>query len=771
VRTAAHSFLRASCTLSRSSFSSLRFRLSLLLAAVVLPGLALHVHAALQDRDSAFLGVESQTADLVRSLAHEQEQIARGVHELLTALSMTPVVRSSAAPECSSLIEALLVRHPRYTSLGIHAPDGSVLCGAPNPASWPLVESAHRTALQTGEFAIGEYTSGAGVVAPGVAFAMPIVGGDGEFSATLTLLLGLDWSDRLTPSPHGPAEGSLQVVDQTGMIRIRYPEPEGWLDTRLPVGTTLRHPRSTSFRLHWTHPVEGLERTYAFHRLPSDDSAPVFVAVGLPTEPALAQANRELTRSILFLSGLLLLAVGLGWRLGTRFILRPVHSLLTATRRLAGGEVSARAAVEPTEGELAELAESFNEMAESLEQRTAEMEETLSALQRSDERYRTLIEATSAMVWSTSAEGTFERDQPGWQAFTGQSLEEMRGWGWLDVVHPGERDRVAATWKVALRSRSAYQQELRIRRHDGEYREMLVRAVPVLDEKGRAREWIGVHTDVTERNRAELERAALLEREREARSEAEAANRSKSDFLAVISHELRTPLTSIISYAELMDTGEGETLTLRQREFIERISASAWHLTGLVEQILEFTRLEAGRVSVHLTQVDVSALVVSVIEELKPPAFEKSLAMTAVVPRHPILIRTDQGKLRQILINLISNAIKFTKEGGVWVELQEMVSQVRLRVHDSGSGIAPEHIGKIWNTFWQVESPLTRRAGGTGLGLTIVRRLALLLGGEVMVSSVLHEGSTFTVLLPRQQSGKAGEARETRLVLREAPLN
>jgi two-component system, NtrC family, sensor kinase len=254
--------------------------------------------------------------------------------------------------------------------------------------------------------------------------------------------------------------------------------------------------------------------------------------------------------------------------------------------------------------------------------------------------------------------------------------------------------------------------------------------------------------------------AALAEERRrveQARRQAEHASQSKSDFLAVMSHELKTPLASIISYAELMETDMEAPLGAKQGEFLDRITSSAWHLTGLVEQILEFTRLEAGRVGVHLAPVDIAPVILAAVEEAKPLASAKGLALIAALPDGPIHVRTDQGKLRQILNNLLSNGIKFTHCGVVRVEVTESESHVRIDVHDSGAGIAPENLARIWNTFWQAENPLTRRAGGTGLGLTIVRRLTQLLGGEVLVSSVVDAGSTFTVLLPRHFAKDGGE--------------
>src|SRR4051794_31215898 len=164
-----------------------------------------------------------------------------------------------------------------------------------------------------------------------------------------------------------------------------------------------------------------------------------------------------------------------------------------------------------------------------------ELRQAEEGLRHGEERYRSLVEATTAIVWNTPASGEFESEQPGWSAFTGQSFDELRGWGWLDAVHPEDRPETARVWTEAVATRSLYQVEHRLRRHDGAYRYMLVRAVPILSEGRTICEWVGVHTDIDAQKKAE---AAL----REAKEAAEAATRAKGEFLANMSHEIRTPM-------------------------------------------------------------------------------------------------------------------------------------------------------------------------------------------------------------------------------------
>jgi PAS domain S-box-containing protein len=226
------------------------------------------------------------------------------------------------------------------------------------------------------------------------------------------------------------------------------------------------------------------------------------------------------------------------------------------------------------------------------------------------------------------------------------------------------------------------------------------------------------------------------------------ANQAKSDFLAVMSHELRTPLTAIMGYAELIADGLSGPVTELQHNQIKRIDASAQHLLHLIEQILSFARVEAGREEVRIESCDARVIAEEVAMLVHPTATKKGLRLIVHAPTPTVPFRTDPGKLRQILINLLSNAVKFTERGEVGISLDREAGEIILRVWDTGIGVAPEHLDRIFDPFWQVEQPRTRRSGGTGLGLSVTRHLARLLGGDVYVTSQLGEGSRFTVRLP-----------------------
>jgi signal transduction histidine kinase len=216
-----------------------------------------------------------------------------------------------------------------------------------------------------------------------------------------------------------------------------------------------------------------------------------------------------------------------------------------------------------------------------------------------------------------------------------------------------------------------------------------------------------------------------------------------------MSHELRTPLTAVIGYADLLASETSGQLSPKQAEQVGRIRASAWHLVSIIDEILTFARVEAGREQVRRERLDAVEIARAACELLEPQARARGLELHADIPPGPLWIRSDPGKLRQILLNLLGNAVKFTDEGGVFLTVSpEGDDGLAFSVRDTGPGIPPEHVERIFEPFTQADQSATRLKGGTGLGLAVSRSLARLLGGDVTVESTLGVGSTFTLRLP-----------------------
>jgi signal transduction histidine kinase len=248
----------------------------------------------------------------------------------------------------------------------------------------------------------------------------------------------------------------------------------------------------------------------------------------------------------------------------------------------------------------------------------------------------------------------------------------------------------------------------------------------------------------------------------EARSEAERANNSKTDFLAVMSHELRTPLTAIMGYEELLSDGITGPVTELQRQQLGRINASARHLLGLIDEILTFARVDIGRERVRWESMSVNHTLGDAAALVEPMAAAKDIRFIVELLEEDQAIQTDGTKLRQMLVNLLSNGIKFTDKGEVRVSCLVNEGMLEVRISDTGVGIAAENVENVFEPFWQAEQTATRKTGGTGLGLSVTRKLARLLGGDVTVASRQGSGTTFLLRLPmKAPAGETVRRRDT----------
>ena len=245
--------------------------------------------------------------------------------------------------------------------------------------------------------------------------------------------------------------------------------------------------------------------------------------------------------------------------------------------------------------------------------------------------------------------------------------------------------------------------------------------------------------DITERRRAEQHERQLIRE-----------NEGKANLLAVVSHDLRTPLTAIIGYAELLEIGVPEALPAGAQQSVQRIRTAARHLLYLLNELLSFARLDGGRDELRTEAVDLRDLAGDVVAVMQPLADAHGLGLRVRVPNEPVIVDTDPDKFRQILLNLVGNAVKYTHEGEVELEISHgEEGHAIARVRDTGVGIADEHLPRIFEPFWQVDPTQRNRHGGTGLGLSVVQRLVGMLSGTIHVASVPGAGSTFTVTLPR----------------------
>ena len=358
------------------------------------------------------------------------------------------------------------------------------------------------------------------------------------------------------------------------------------------------------------------------------------------------------------------------------------------------------------------------------------LQDRLWQVAESEERYRVLVEATTQAV--------VQRDGQGRITFASEGFAALLGAKPLDLIGSTLTPQVLERGPVQVRPDGVRQVEERLVPVDGTPRWFSFVELPAAGTEG-GPNWLRAGSDVTEH----VEAVRSLD---EARSRAEAANVAKSRFLATVSHEFRTPLNGILGMADLLlDT----RLDPEQRTYVEALRTSGKALLTLVDGILDFSRIEAGRLDIAAEPFDAALLVEGVVELLAPRAQDKGLEIALDIADDLVALRVgDADRVRQILLNLAGNAVKFTQHGGVGVSLTREGEGIALTIEDTGPGMAEDRIPILFEEFEQGDGSASRRHEGTGLGLAITRRLVERMGGTIEARSTLGRGSTFRVVLP-----------------------
>ncbi|RYZ62294.1 MAG: PAS domain-containing sensor histidine kinase, partial [Proteobacteria bacterium] len=359
----------------------------------------------------------------------------------------------------------------------------------------------------------------------------------------------------------------------------------------------------------------------------------------------------------------------------------------------------------------------------------------------------TLADNIPQLAWMADPSGDIFWYNKRWFDYTGTTAEEMQDWGGMKVHHPEHATRVMERYKRQIADGDVWEDTFPLRGVDGTYRWFLSQAVPIRDGEGQILRWFGTNTDVTRQRAAEQE----LEAAKEA---AEGANRAKSQFIANMSHELRTPLSAVIGYAEMLeeeveDLGEEHLLS-----DLRKIEGNARHLLSLINNVLDLSKIEAERMEIYAETIEVTTVLDEVVSTVGSLMAKKNNRLELDVQGELGEAHTDQVKLRQCLINLLSNASKFAEDGVVTLRASRMSDGGRdwlsFEVEDTGIGMTQEQIEKLFERFSQADSSTTRKFGGTGLGLAITRAFCHLLGGDIGVRSEVGKGSIFTIRIPAE---------------------
>lgn len=374
-------------------------------------------------------------------------------------------------------------------------------------------------------------------------------------------------------------------------------------------------------------------------------------------------------------------------------------------------------------------------------------------LRASERNFRALANSIPQLAWMAEPNGWISWYNERWFEYTGTTIEEMQGWGWRKVHHPDHVDRVVERIRHAFETGQNWEDTFPLRSKTGQYRWFLSRAVPIRDARGNVVRWFGTNTDITESIEAAAERERLLEREREARAELERVTESRERLMRGFSHDLKNPLGAADGHAQLLEAGYAGDITEAQHDSVLQIRRSIRSALGLIEDLLQLAKTEAGHLDVQRKPIDLRETVRDVADAFRPQCQAKGLAMDVQLPDDFPPIESDAARVRQVVGNLVSNAIKYTPAGSVAIRLGVRNNPasprpgpcVAVDVADTGPGIPESKRHLLFQEFVRLE-PQT--ATGAGIGLTISRRIARALGGDITVESEAGRGTTFTLWLP-----------------------
>jgi PAS domain S-box-containing protein len=355
-------------------------------------------------------------------------------------------------------------------------------------------------------------------------------------------------------------------------------------------------------------------------------------------------------------------------------------------------------------------------------------------LRESEAKFRTIANAVPQMVWSTRPDGFHDYFNQQWYDFTGVPEGSTDGGQWNAMFHPDDRARAWEVWHHSLATGETYEIQYRLRHRSGEYRWTLGRALPVRDESGNVTRWMGTYTDIHDQKIAE--------------EELKDTSQHKDEFLAMLAHELRNPLAPICAAAQLLKiAGADEN---RVREYSDILDRQVKHMTNLVDDLLDVSRVTRGLIQLEKEDVDLKVVVNSAIEQARPLIEARQHEVRLRMASAPAFVFGDKTRLVQVVANLLNNAAKYTPQGGeIALMLEVLGTEAKISVSDNGNGISPTLLPHVFDVFTQGKRTPDRAQGGLGLGLALVKSMTTLHGGQVAASSNgPNKGSTFTITLP-----------------------
>ena len=854
---------------------TIRCNLLLIVVCGALPLLLVILLSGWDRREEQVRDARHMVSSLSESIASQQEQTTRGIHEMLKALSLFPEMQGMDAAACTELFRHLNEVTPFYVNIALFDGAGNAVASAlPFRQANIADRKDFSDAVRTRAFSVGEYATGRLSRLPILPFTHPVLDGQGQLIGVVLISLDLQKMTSLYEAVKLPPDSFISFADHRGVRLFHYPESEAF-----PPGDMV----SGAIR-DITAPIEkeglltkkggdGVRRILAVRRLSlAPDQAPYLnIFIGIPESTVLARADAVTRRYLVWLAASLLVSGALAWLIGRYGLYRRMDRLVAVTQRLGSGDLSARSGLPRSRGMLGVLAGSIDEMSAALERDTTELRRVKEALEAEIVRRRDLMDISSDGIAIIDQDHRIIECNRRFAEMLGYAPEEMaelRTWDYeasmteedirrdfsdfnnlrqtFETVHrrkdgqpinvevsgcgatmDGESFILAIVRDITERKRMAdallrEQQftsaliaslpgifylysypELRLEHWNTNHERLLgfgpgeiagrsildwhlpgsLEAVrqavetvmregsgmvesSLLTKTGQAIPFLltgvrfdalgktylmGVGLDITERKHMET---ALVEM----KDRAEAASRAKSEFLATMSHEIRTPLNGVLGMLQL---AQATGLTPEQQGYADVAMQSGRSLLQVLSDILDISKIEVGALRIEAEDFRPAELFDPILRAFAETSRSKGLDFAfALDPALPETLRGDAGRVRQVIYNLVGNSLKYTEQGEVRLEaftLRTGGSGVRLvlAVSDTGIGVPGDKLQAIFDAFTQADGSYTRRYGGAGLGLAIVRRLVQLMGGDIGFCSRPGQGTEVLVSLPLEAGAAA----------------
>jgi signal transduction histidine kinase len=759
-----------------------------LVLLAVLPAFGVILFTDQRHRASIATQVQQSALESARIITTEQRRVFENAHQLLITLARLPQVREQNSAACEKILVGLL--EPLYVDLGVIDLKGNLVCNALGTKTYRsrrMNDSYIHRVVETQDLAVGEIQLDASSGKTVIVLGFPVADAHTKLRGVAFVVLDYSWIVKITTDSHLPTQASFTLFDNDGGVFLRYPNEADLVGARIRAES----PSDGKLVLGVEGNIQsvGIDRvahlfTYRQldHRIGGNI---VYAGIDIPARAAFAESERILRQNLIILgvlTALTMFAAGFGADL---FVLRRVRDLMGATKQLAAGNLNARSGLPYGGSELGHLARVFDDLAKTLEQRAADARVAETEIQKQHLRQSAIHEISTAMTSSLSMGDVMGALSDGVATLFPSSYVTLN---WVNeqsgalepTVHStrnedrencagAENERCLPQEVIKLKSPlliSTVQSDPRAPDPDS------LRAAGFITYLGlpltvknevlgvlsffskeaidlRAQEEMFL-TDLTQQAAIALYNSSLYEQTRAQTADLEKSNRIKDEFLGVISHELRTPLNIIMNCTEALKMGVFGEITPENEKGTEKIRMQASHLLSLINSILEITKMETGGIAFNLAQIDLNELVSELESDYVMVSREKNLAINWHVSKELPTIVSDRVKLRQVVINLLNNAIKFTDQGSVDISVHNVADErfIEFAIADTGIGIAQEFLPHIFDKFRQVDSSTTRHYSGAGLGLYLVKNFVGHLGGSVKVQSRLNEGTTFTVRLP-----------------------